>query len=228
MWVAWGGNGSGSCQGTWLYDINMNVIGQLYTATSHNTAVYDPVANKEYVVFAASGDSSNEICNSGTTGGIGKIETDVAPPFPMSCIVAFPYNVGDVHVSSNNATGWFGAEVGDLGNADAKYTNCTSNCTANDNSGLPSNWNSVWGHLYNEVLAINISTGQTYRLAHDRSRLSNNGTTGTACGGYWAEPRLSMDFSGTRIAFDSSMARIGSPLPSCIQDYVDVYIIKFR
>ncbi len=37
-----------------------------------------------------------------------------------------------------------------------------------------------------------------------------------------------MDFGGTRIAFDSSMARTNSPLPACIQDYVDTYIIKFR
>lgn len=227
MWVAWGGNGTGSCQGTWLYDTNMSVIGQLYTSAVHSTAVYDPVAGKEYIVFEASGDSSTEICNSGTTDGIGKIETDVAPPFPKSCIVGFPYALGDVHVSSNNATGWFAAEIADVGDS-SNYTNCTVNCTANDNSGLPSNWSSLWGHLYNEVIAMNISTGQIYRLAHDRSRLTNNGTTGTTCGGYWSAPRVSMDFSGTRIAFDSSMARIGSPLPSCIQDYVDVYMIKFR
>src|SRR2546430_17692320 len=86
-------------------------------------------------------DSSTEICNSGTTSGIGKIETDVAPPFPKSCLVSFPYALGDVHVSSNNATGWFAAEIADVGNA-TNYTNCTLNCTANDNSGLPSNWRS--------------------------------------------------------------------------------------
>ena len=82
----------------------------------------------------------------------------------------------------------------------------------------------MWGHLYNEIIVGNISTGQIYRLAHSRSRL----TGASSCGGYWTEPRVSMDFSGTRIAFDSSMARTDPPLPSCIQDYADTYIINFR
>ncbi len=229
MWVAWGGSGTGGCQGTWLFDINMNVIGQLYTATPHNTAVYDPAANKEYIVFEASGDASNEVCGSpsGSTSGIGKIETDVPPPFPKTCIVSFPYNLGDVHVSSNNALGWFAAEMGDTtGSVLCPIGSSSTSCTANDNSTLPSNWNStnVWGRLYNEIVAVNISTGQVYRLAHGRSRL----TGATNCGGYWTDPRLSMDFGGTRIAFDSSMARTNSPLPACIEDYVDTYIIKFR
>jgi hypothetical protein len=222
VWVAWAAFCSDTNRtGTQLYDSNMTYIGQLFPDTPHGTAVYDPVANKEYVVYQAGSD----VCN---PTGVAKVETDVAqPPFPASCILSLPWNITDVHVSSNNSTGWFAAETGDTGTAGA-YPTCTSNCTANDNSSLPANWSSVWGHLYNEVLAVNISTGQIYRLAHHRSRLTNNGTTGLACGGYFTEPRVSMDFSGTRIAFDSSMAKIGSPLPNCVQDYVDTYMIKFR
>ena len=225
-WVGWANGGTGNCQGVWLYSSNMDVVGQLFTGTPHSTAAYDPVANKEYILFEASGSGTNA-CNSGSTSGIGKVEVDTAPPFPMSCFVSFPYNLGDVHVSSNNTTGWFAAEMGDTtGSATCSTGSSSTSCTANDNSTLPSNWNStgVWGHLYNEIIVGNISTGQIYRLAHSRSRL----TGASSCGGYWTEPRVSMDFSGTRIAFDSSMARTDPPLPSCIQDYADTYMINFR
>jgi hypothetical protein len=223
MWVVWGvSSGIGStCQGIWLYDSNMNSVGQLFTGTSHTTSVYDPVSGKDYLLFEASGSGTNS-CNGGTTSGIGQVEVDIAPPFSYGCFVSFPYAIGDVHVSSNNTTGWFAAEIGDESGGSPCPSGAT--CTANDNSTLPSDWSSRWGHLFNEIIVGNISTGTIYRLAHMRSRL----TGASPCGGYWAEPRLSMDFSGSYIAFDSSMARTNPPLPGCFQDYVDTYVIKLR
>ena len=189
----------------------MNVIRQLYQATPHNTAVWDPVAGNDYIIFVASGSTDSQICNGGGTSGIGKMNLQT---FQKTCIIAFPYALGNVHITSNNPYGWWGYEIVDDGGTG----------TANDNSTLAASWQSNWGHLYNEIGVGNISTGAIYRLAHARSRL-----TGAApCGGYWPQPRVSMDFSGTWIAFDSSMARTNAPLPACIQDYVDVYVVKFR
>jgi hypothetical protein len=208
MWVGWGSaTGTSQCVGEWLYDTSMSPVQQLFTNAPHSTGVYDPVANKEYILY--SGGLNHHVCNG---GGSSEIATVDLQNFTYTCLVPVPFSVGNIHETSNNPNGWWGYEITDSGN------------TANDNSTLAANWQNSWGHSYNEIGIGNISTGKIYRLAHSRTRTGG----ASPCGGYFTQTRPSMSLDGTHIAFDSSMARTNSPLPACIQNYDDVYTIKFR
>jgi len=181
MWVGWGSaTGTSQCVGEWLYDTSMSPVQQLFTNAPHSTGVYDPVANKEYILY--SGGLNHHVCNG---GGSSEIATVDLQNFTYTCLVPVPFSVGNIHETSNNPNGWWGYEITDSGN------------TANDNSTLAANWQNSWGHSYNEIGIGNISTGKIYRLAHSRTR-----TGGTSpCGGYFTQTRPSMSLDGTHIAF---------------------------
>ena len=73
----------------------------------------------------------------------------------------------------------------------------------------------AWHAFRQEIVAINVVSGQIQRLAHHRSRSINDGT-------YYSQPRLSASWRGNVVGFASNFGQAGGGSP-----VVDIYAIPF-
>jgi len=76
-----------------------------------------------------------------------------------------------------------------------------------------------WRPYKQEIIGVNVITGQVRRLAHHRSR--NIVCTGCIYGGYYYQPRISVSWDGTKVAWASNYGYNASPA-----EYADIYTLE--
>src|SRR5258708_20711950 len=91
----------------------MSPVQQLFTNPRHSTGVYDPVANKEYILY--SGGLNHHVCNG---GGSSEIATVYLQNFTYTCLVPVPFSVANIQVTSINTNGCWGYKHSDSVNTD--------------------------------------------------------------------------------------------------------------
>lgn len=135
-------DGSGSTQGTWLFDgASGLVIRQIFTSSPHSDYVYD--GRSHWIVSELTGTCST---------GNGIVRTNIDNTSNRTCVLDVtnpsPAQRG-VHISATRSNGtnpgWVSISI--------HHTHSTeSSSTAARPSNLPTNWASLWLRYYNEII----------------------------------------------------------------------------
>lgn len=206
--------------GVWCYDQNMTNPVEVSDVDQHGNTVWDPVNSKSYWVMEQSGnDLARNPCTARSNGyvptGLEKIDVMTGN---HTCVLEMPPGCDGASWSTGGHV-----SGSDYGVISYDPTDGDISCGGTDvaNPSLPTNWQSMWRVFFNELLVVDIPDATVYRVANFRSR--TNGPD--ACSSYWATPRASLSIDAKRLIFDSNMTHIGVPLPPCISNYTDVYMV---
>ena len=190
--IRWDLNGTSRAQGYELYNKNMQFTRQVSYFGGHADSARDSNGDEVLLIVNYNANEYATGCNP----GLEKIRlTDST----RSCLVPLYWN-SVAHVGGNSPQSpWALVSVSDERDPG----------TASLPATLPSNWQQQWGVRFNEVLMVNVFTGERRRLAHHRSRIN---------GGYWWQPRAAISRDGAWAVYTNSFAQ-----PS---DYTDAFLLK--
>lgn len=214
MLMTWESGGHATGSGQEVYNTNATLNWHMLDNTIHTDCGLD-LSSNEVCVVARVPDTGGGITGACPTwdgsqdGGADVINMST---HAAQCLV-------DVHwlnteVSFRDSSGWVLLSAFDQSS--------TSPCTANDDyscfdttspSHLATNWQSVWGIYFEELLLAKIDGSSVYRLAHHRSRSAEY---------YWAIPRAAISRDAKHVVFDSNFDISNSGLT----DYTDVYLAQ--